>query len=146
MSVPRPLAIRLFALLFGLSLLCSVGLALYSANTMAFGFPMTSDAAATLTKRILIIRLAGAAFAIFLMLLIVFARSRAARSALVVRWLLSAATSVVFLRAVGLVHPAGASDMLAMAASSIQLTLEALAILVLFGEDAGTWFERRSWA
>jgi len=141
----RPLSIRLFAALFGVSVLLSLGLAVYAGQTMIFGFPIKPDAAATLAKRILMIRILGAAFALSLMLLVVLAKSRAARSALALRWVLGAVTSVAFLRGVGLVDPGATGDGAMMALSLVQLSVEALAILLLYGEDAAAWFDTGNW-
>jgi len=52
-------------------------------------------------------------------------------------------TSVAFLRGIGMIVPAGGSGMAAIVLSIIQLSAEALAILVLYGDDAATWFDRR---
>ena len=141
----RPLSIRLFAALFGVSVLLSVGLALYAGQTMSFGFPIKPDAAATLAGRILMIRIVGVAFALSLMLLVVFAKSRAARGALALRWVLGAVTSVAFLRGFGLVGPGGSGDGPMLGVSLVQLSVEAFAILLLYGEDAAAWFDTGNW-
>lgn len=139
----RPLSITLFAMLFGFSAMLSLLLALYAARSASFGFAMTPEAAATLSMRIMAIRLLGFAFALSLMLLVVFGKSRAARGALALRWILGLVTSVAFLRGIGVVVPMGSSGTAAIALSVIQLTLEGFAILVLYGADASEWFERR---
>lgn len=138
----RPPSITLFAVLFGFSVLVSMVLAYYAARTTEFGFKLAPEAAHTLAMRISMIRLLGIAFALSLMLLVVFGKSRAARSALGLRWALGLVTSVAFLRGIGLIVPAGGS-MAAIVLSTIQLSAEAFAILVLYGDDAATWFDRR---
>jgi hypothetical protein len=143
--VPQPLSIRLFALLFGCSVVLSVALALYTARSMSFGFPITPEAAATLAGRILAIRMFGVAFAVSLMLLVFFFKSRSARGALVARWVLGVVTSVAFLRSIGVVDPVNDGGTAALAASLVQLTMEAFAILLLYGEDAADWFDARVW-
>ncbi|WCM29412.1 hypothetical protein NDN01_11230 [Sphingomonas sp. QA11] len=143
--VPQPLSIRLFALLFGFSVILSVTLALYTARSMAFGFPITPEASAILAGRILAIRMVGAAFALSLMLLVFFFKSRSARGTLVARWVLGVVTSVAFLRGIGIVDPVNDGGMATLAISLIQLTMEAFAILLLYGEDAADWFDMRVW-
>lgn len=137
------LSIRLFAGLFALSLLLSAALAYYASRTMSFAFPIAPAAMATLVMRIQLVRAVGLGFALLLMMLVVFAASRDARAALALRWLLGLVTSMAFLRGAGLIHPIAQHDMLVIAASALQLALEALAILLLYGEDATEWFERR---
>lgn len=137
----RPPSITLFALLFGISIALSLLLAGYAAQTATFGFPLTPAAAQTLARRILAIRLLGGGFALSLLLLVLFGRSRAARGALGVRWLLGLVTSVAFLRGIGMVVPGG-SDMAAIVLSLVQVSTEGLAILLLYGEDAAPWFDR----
>lgn len=139
----RPLSIRLFALCFGFSVIVSLLLAFYAAQTTRFSFRITPEAAHTLAMRISAIRLLGIGFAIVLMLLVVFGRSRAARGALGVRWVLGLATSFAFLRGVGMIAPAGGGDMAAIGLSIIQLSAEGFAILMLYGDDAAIWFDRR---
>lgn len=139
----RPPSITLFAVLFGFSVMVSLLLALYAARTTDFGFKLAPEAAHTLAMRISVIRLLGIAFALSLMLLVVFGKSRAARSALGLRWALGLVTSVAFLRGIGVIVPAGGSGMAAIVLSIIQLSAEACAILVLYGEDAASWFDRR---
>jgi hypothetical protein len=141
-TVQRPQSITLFAVLFGFSVMVSLLLAFYAARTTDFGFKLAPDAAHTLAMRISMIRLLGIAFALSLMLLVVFGKSRAARSALGLRWALGLVTSVAFLRGIGVIVPAGGS-MAAIILSIIQLSAEAFAILVLYGDDAATWFDRR---
>ena len=136
----RPTSIRIFATLFGLSCLLSLGLAWLASGMTDFGFPLTAEAARTLATRILWVRLAGVAFAIWLMVMVVAGRSRAARGALALRWLLGLATSVAFLRATGLLLPSATTGA-AIAISVAQLAIEGFAILVLFGDDAAEWFE-----
>ena len=97
----RPASITLFALLFGFSVVVSLLLALYAARTTDFGFRLAPEAAQTLALRIRAIRLFGIAFAVSLMLLVVFGKSRAARSALGLRWVLGLVTSIAFLRGLG---------------------------------------------
>jgi hypothetical protein len=78
-----------------------------------------------------------------LLLLVFFGKSRAARAALGLRWVLGLATSVAFLRGIGVVVPASGSDMAALVLSIVQLIVEGFAVLILYGEDAAAWFERR---
>ena len=139
----RPPSITLFAVLFGFSVIVSLLLALYAARTTDFGFPLAPEAAHTLAMRISAIRLLGIAFALSLMLLVVFGKSRAARNALGLRWVLGLVTSVAFLRGIGMIVPAGGSDAAAIALSLLQLSTEGFAILVLYGDDAAPWFDRR---
>ncbi|MEN2791609.1 hypothetical protein ABC974_18380 [Sphingomonas oligophenolica] len=139
----RPPSISLFAMLFGFSVIMSLLLALYAARTTDFGFRLAPEAAHTLALRITAIRLLGIGFAVSLMLLVVFGKSRAARSALGLRWVLGLVTSVAFLRGIGVVVPVGGSGMAAIALSIVQLSAEGFAILLLYGEDAAAWFERR---
>lgn len=139
----RPPSITLFALLFGFSIIVSLPLALYAARTTDFGFRLAPEAAHTLALRITAIRLFGIAFALSLMLLVIFGKSRVARNALGLRWVLGLATSVAFLRGIGVIVPVGGSGMGAIALSITQLSAEGFAILVLYGEDAATWFDRR---
>ena len=141
--VLRPISITLFAALFGFSIGVSLLLALYAVHTTDFSFKLAPAAAETLIMRIRVIRLAGIAFAVTLMLLVVIGRSRGARSALALRWMLGLVTSVAFLRGIGLILPGSGSGMAVITLSIIQLCVEGGAILVLYGEDAGAWFERR---
>lgn len=136
-------SIRLFAGLFATSLLLCAALAYDATRTMSFAFPLSPDAMATLVRRIQIVRAIGLGFALLLMLLVVFAASRDARNALAVRWLLGVVTSVAFLRGAGLIHPIAEHDTAIVATSAVQLAVEALAILLLYGEDATDWFARR---
>jgi hypothetical protein len=142
--VQRPPSITLFGVLFGFSVIVSLLLALYAARTTDFGFKLAPEAAHTLAMRITAIRLLGIAFALWLMLLVVFGKSRAARSALGLRWVLGLLTSVAFLRGIGMIVPVGESGMAAIVLSIIQLSAEGFAILVLYGDDAAEWFDRRS--
>ena len=139
----RPPSITLFGVLFGFSIMVSLLLALYAARTTDFGFRLAPEAAHTLALRITAIRLLGIAFALSLMLLVVFGKSRAARSALGLRWVLGLLTSVAFLRGIGMIVPVGESGMAAIVLSIIQLGAEGFAILVLYGDDAAEWFDRR---
>ncbi len=139
----RPLSITVFAVLFGFSVMMSLVLALYAARTTDFGFPLAPAAAHTLALRISAVRLAGIAFAVSLMLLVVFGKSRAARGALGLRWVLGLMTSVAFLRGIGIISPFGGNDVAAIALSITQLGVEGFAILVLYGEDAAEWFDHR---
>lgn len=139
----RPLSITVFALLFGFSVAISLLLTVGAAQATSFGFVLAPEAARTLAMRIMAIRLFGVAFALSLLLLVFFGKSRAARAALGLRWVLGLATSVAFLRAIGVVVPAGGSGMAALVLSVIQVAVEGFAILILYGEDAATWFERR---
>jgi len=141
--VQRPPSITLFAVLFGFSAIVSLLLALYTARTTDFGLRLAPEAAHTLATRIMAIRLIGVAFALSLMLMVIFGKSRAARSALGLRWVLGLVTSVAFLRGIGVVVPVGGSGIAAFALSVIQLCTEGFAILVLYGDDAAAWFERR---
>ncbi len=136
-------SIRLFAGLFAMSLMLSAALAYYASRTMSFAFPIAPAAMATLVMRIQIVRAVGLGFAVLLMLLVFFAASRDARNALAVRWLLGVVTSVAFLRGAGLIHPMAQHDTAIIATSTLQLAVEALAILLLYGEDATDWFEMR---
>ncbi len=140
----RPTSITLFAVIFGFSAIVSLLLAFYAARTTDFGFKLAPEAAHTLALRIGTIRLLGIAFALALMLLVVFGKSRAARSALGLRWILGLATSIVFLRGIGVIVLPSGGGIAAITLSIIQLSAEGFAILVLYGEDAATWFERRS--
>lgn len=139
----RPPSIILFGVLFGFSGSLSLLLAFYAARTTNFGFALAPEAAHTLAMRISAVRLLGIAFALSLMLLVVFAKSRAARSALGLRWVLGLVTSVAFLRGIGVIVPLGRSDTAAIALSIFQLSIEGFAILVLYGNDAAAWFDRR---
>ena len=139
----RPPSITLFAACFGFAVIVSLMLALYAARATSFGFALAPAAAQTLAERITAIRLLGIAFALSLMLLVVFGKSRAARSALGLRWVLGLVTSVAFLRGIGVVVPVGGSGMAAVALSIVQLSAEGFAILVLYGEAAAFWFDRR---
>ncbi len=137
------LSIRLFAGVFSISLLLSAALGYHATRTMTFAFPITPEAMATLVMRIQAIRAVGMGLAVFLMMLVVFAASRAARGALAVRWLLGVATSVAFLRGAGVIDPLAQHDTAVIAVSALQLALEAFAIVVLYGEDAIDWFHAR---
>lgn len=139
----RPPSITVFALLFGFSVAISLLLALNAAQSTSFGFTLAPEAARTLALRIMAIRLFGVAFALSLLLLVFFGKSRAARGALGLRWVLGLATSVAFLRGIGVIVPAGGSGTAALVLSIVQLSAEGFAILILYGEDAATWFERR---
>jgi hypothetical protein len=134
----------LFAVIFGCSALLSLVLALYPGGSTDFGFAIAPEAAQTLTRRIQAIRLFGIAFAVSLMLLVVFGRSRGARGALGLRWVLGLATSVAFLRGIGVVVPLGGSGTTAIALSILQLVVEGVATLLLYGDEASEWFERRT--
>ncbi len=134
------LSIRLFAVLFALSLLLSAMLVYQLTAAMHFAFELPPETAATLMTRIQLIRVAGLGLALFLMMLVVFGASRAARGALAWRWLLGVATSLAFLRGAGLVAPLPNHDALVVSASLLQLGVEALAIVLLYGEDAAAWF------
>ena len=136
-------SIRLFAALFATSLLLSAALAYHASHTMSFAFPIAPAAMETLVWRIQIVRAVGLGFALLLMAFVVFAASRDARNALALRWLLGVVTSVAFLRGAGLIHPMAQHDTAIVVTSALQLALEALAILVLYGEDAADWFDRR---
>jgi hypothetical protein len=131
--------------LFGFSALVSLLLALYATRATEFGFAIAPEAAHTLEVRIKTIRLLGIAFALSLMLLVAFGRSRAARGALGLRWVLGLATSIAFLRATGVITLPAATGVAAVTLSVIQLGVEGFAILILYGEDAASWFDRRSY-
>jgi hypothetical protein len=88
------------------------------------------------------VRAVGLGFALLLMLLVIFGASRAARGALALCWLFGMITSAAFLRGAGLVDLLVQNDMAVISASCFQLGLEALAILLLYGEDANLWFDR----
>jgi hypothetical protein len=133
------LSIRLFAI----SLMFSAALAYYATRTMSFAFPIAPGAMTTLVMRIQAIRAVGLGLALFLMLLVVLSASRAARGALALRWLLGVVTSLAFLRGSGLIQPLAQHDTAIIATSALQLAMEALAILLLYGEDATDWFETR---
>ena len=137
------LSIRLFAMLFAISLMFSVALTYYATHTMSFAFPIAPEAMTTLIMRIGAIRVVGLALALFLMLLVVLSASRAARTALALRWLLGVMMSVAFLRGSGLIQPLAQHDTAIVVTSAFQLALEGLAILLLYGEDATDWFETR---
>lgn len=139
----RPSSITVFAVLFAFSVAISLLLALNAAQTTSFGFALAPEAARTLAVRILAIRLFGITFALSLLLLVFFGKSRAARAALGLRWVLGLATSVAFLRGIGIIVPASGNGVAALVLSIIQLSVEGFAILILYGEDAATWFERR---
>ena len=139
----RPVSISLFAALFGFATIVSMLLAIYTTRMPHFGLALTPDAARTLTARILTIRLIGIGFALSLMLCVVFGKSSAARWALGMFWLLGLATSVAFLRGIGVITPGGAAGLTAATGLSIiQLCAEGFAILILYGGDASPWFER----
>ena len=78
-----------------------------------------------------------------LMLLVIFAASRASRGALALRWVVGVVTSIAFLRGAGLVDQLSYYDVPMIATSAFQLGVEALAILLLYGEDANEWFDVR---
>jgi hypothetical protein len=141
--VQRPPSITLFAGLFSFSTMISLLLALYAVRTTNFGFTLAPEAAHTLAMRIMAIRLFGIAFALSLMLLVVFGKSRAARGALGLRWVLGLVTSVAFLHGIGVTVALGGTGTAAIGLSIIQLSAEGFAILVLYGEDAALWFDRR---
>jgi len=140
--VPRPLSITVFALMFGFAVIVSGVLALYAGRTPDFGIPIAPEAAATLAMRIKAIRFIGIAFAVSMMLLVVFGNSPAARNTLGLRWILGVGTSVAFLRGIGAIAPMGDGDVAAIALSITQLGVEGLAILLLYGDDAAPWFDR----
>ncbi|RYF16796.1 MAG: hypothetical protein EOO77_12185 [Oxalobacteraceae bacterium] len=137
------LSIRLFATLFAISLMFSAALTYYATHTMSFAFPIAPEAMTTLVMRIQVIRAVGLALALFLMLLVLVSASRAARTALALRWLFGVMTSVALLRGSGLIQPLAQYDTAIIATSAVQLALEGLAILLLYGEDATDWFEAR---
>lgn len=139
----RYVSIKMFGWLFTLSLLLSAALAYRVTSDMTFAFPLTPEAAETMTMRIQLARAVGLGFALLMMLAIIFIGSRGARSALALRWLLGVVTSAAFLRGAGLIGPFGPNDMAVISASCFQLGLEACAILLLYGEDASQWFDRR---
>lgn len=139
----RYLSIKMFAWLFTLSLVLSAALAYHATTTMRFAVQLPAEAAEALTMRIQLIRAVGLGFALLLMLLVIFGASRAARGALALRWLLGVVTSAAFLRGAGLVDPLARNDMAVISASCFQLGLEAFSILLLYGEDASQWFDRR---
>jgi len=140
----RPPSITVFAIMFGFSALISLLLAFYATRMTDFGFKLPPQAAHTLVMRIEMIRLLGIAFAVSLMLLVVLGKSRAARGALGMRWILGAGTSAAFLHSIGMIALPGESSIAVITLSVIQLGIEGFAILILYGEDAATWFERRS--
>jgi hypothetical protein len=138
--VARYRSIQLFSILFTLSLLMSTALAFIVTSQINFAVRLTPEAAATLERQIQGIRTIGLGFALILLLLVAFAASRAARSALAARWVLGIATSVAFLRGIGLVQPLSEHDNAIIAISAFQILLEAFAIVLLYGEDANEWF------
>ena len=117
----RPSAITLFAVIFSLSATVSLFPALDAARTTDFGFRLAPEAAHTLALRISAIRLLGLGFALSLMLLVVFGRSSAARTALGVRWFLGLATSVAFLHGIGVIAPGSGGGIAAISLSILQL-------------------------
>lgn len=135
------LSIRLFAILFAISVLLSALLAYHLNSSMTFAVTLPPDAAQSLATRIQAIRAIGLAFALFLMLLVIVAAKRGARGALAMRWVLGLATSLAFLRGAGLIDPLAQHDALFVTLSATQLTVEAFAILLLYGEDATCWFD-----
>jgi hypothetical protein len=139
----RPASINVFAILFGFSTIVSLLLAVYGARATDFGFKLPAEAAHTLAARIMAIRLLGIAFALSMMLLVALGKSRGARSALGLRWVLGLMTSIAFLRGLGIVVPVGGSGTTVFALSIIQLAVEGFAILILYGENAAPWFDRR---
>lgn len=140
--MPRPLSIILFATLFGFALAIALVLALYAGPATEFGFALPPAAAETLMWRIATIRLIGIGVAVSLLLLVVFGRSRGARGALGVRWLLGVGTSIAFLRGIGVVLPGAGNDVAAVTLSVVQIGAEGLAVLLLYGDDAAPWFDR----
>jgi hypothetical protein len=138
----RHLSIQLFTILFAASLLLSSALAYQVTSQMNFAFAIAPEAAATLATRIQAIRGIGLGFAVLLMLFVIFAGSRAARGALALRWILGVVTSIAFLRGAGLVNELAEHDAALIATSAFQLMLEAVAILLLYGEDANQWLRR----
>lgn len=145
-ALAQPLSIRLFALLSGLSAFLALGVALYVAKSTSFGFPIDAQAAQTLAARILAIRIFGFAFALSLIVAIFFAGSRTARSALVLRWILGIATSVPFLRGIGVVVAYGGENAAIIGLAIVQPVMEGLAILLLYGEDARDWFGQQAFS
>ena len=139
----RHVSIQIFTILFALSLLLSCALAYHASTHLRFAFPLTPDAAAKLVFRVQAVRATGLAFALFLMLLNIVGRSQAARSALVLRWLLGLITSYAFLRGIGLAAPLPHKELAVVAASAFQLLLEACALVVLYGDDAAAFFRPR---
>ena len=136
-------SIKLFAGLFTLSLLLSCGLAYQITSPMTFAFTITPEAAATLTARVQAIRAISLTLALLLMLLVIFAASRAFRGALALRWVVGVVTSIAFLRGAGLIDQLSQYDVPIIATSAFQLGVEALAVLLLYGEDANEWFDVR---
>lgn len=133
-------SIQLFSLLFTISLLMSTALAFKVTSQISFPVRLTPEAAATLDMQIQQIRTIGLGLALMLLLLVAFAASRSARSALAARWVLGIATSIAFLRGIGLVQPLSEHDGAIIAVSVFQILLEAFAILLLYGADANEWF------
>ena len=123
-NLATSLSIRLFATLFAISLMFSAALTYYATHTMSFAFPIAPAAMTTLVMRIQVIRVVGLALALFLMLLVLVSASRAARSALALRWLLGVMTSVALLRGSGLIQPLAQYDTAIIATSAVQLALE----------------------
>jgi hypothetical protein len=139
----RHVSIQIFTILFALSLLLSCALAYHASTHLRFAFALTPDAAARLAFRVQAVRAAGLAFALLLMLLVIVGRSRAARGALSLRWLLGLVTSYAFLRGTGLAAPLAEREVAVVTASAFQLCLEACALVVLYGEDAAAFFGSR---
>ena len=139
----RYFSIKMFAWLFALSLLLSAALAYHAVTNMTFAFPLAPGAAEILVLRIALVRAIGLGFALLLMLAVIFGASPTARSALALRWLFGVVTSTAFLRGAGLIAPLARNDMTVIAASCFQRALEAVAILLLYGDDANEWLDRR---
>ncbi|WP_174291656.1 hypothetical protein [Sphingomonas bacterium] len=138
-----PISIAIFVFLFVMSIILSLMGALAGMQTTTFGFALASDAAHTLAMRILGVRLFGVGFAATLLLMVALGRSKAARGALITRWLLGLCTSTAVLRGAGLMMPAAGNGPALVVASVFQLAMEGVAIAILFSDDAATWFEPR---
>ena len=138
-----PVSIAIFAFLFLMATILSLAVTLAATRTMTFGFAIAPEAARTLATRIFAIRLFGVGFAAVLLLMVVIGRSRAARGALIMRWLLGLGTSTALLRGTGLMMPVAGTAPLLVATSAFQLAIEGVAIAILFGDDAADWFAPR---
>lgn len=136
----RPLSIILFGTLFAFALAIALLLTLYAGPATEFGFALPPAAREVLLQRIAAIRLVGIGVALSLLVLVVCGRSRGARAALGVRWLLGVGTSIAFLRGIGMVLPGAGNDVAAVTLSVVQIGAEGLAILLLYGDDAAPWF------
>ncbi|MES3057668.1 hypothetical protein O6V14_18700 [Sphingomonas faeni] len=146
-NLAKSLSIRLFAALFAISLMFSTALTYYATRTMSFAFPICtrgdddvgyadSGDPGSWLRASSVPDVTGCPFGLA-------GCSPCAGFALALRWLFGVMTSVAFLRGSGLIQPLGQHEAAIIATSTFQLALEALAILLLYGEDATDWFEAR---